>query len=184
MTLQAIQSCERSNEFDGTAMTKALLKAIGIEKPSDLQLFVLPFGNGKIEQMAFDEVEKQLPRLLNELYAGFLIPNETQEVLEKIQGHKALEIDSAILSKNFIAMAFRWMGGEKNRIALAHTVKDLLDENEIEGIDRAWVEELLVGTAISEYDKCSLLLDAYERRDRYLQGQPWTDWETAVSGEV
>lgn len=110
MTLQTIQSC-KSNEFDGTAMTKALLKAIGIEKPSDLQLFVLPFGNGKIEQMAFDEVEKQLPLLLNELYAGFLIPNETQEVLEKIQEHGAL--DSAILSKNIIPMAFRWMGEKK-----------------------------------------------------------------------
>lgn len=162
-------------------ITDGLLRGIGIEKPSDLEIIVLPFGNGKIEKLAFDEVKKQLPLLLTELYAGFFILNKAQNNLITIEGYKNLESDSIILSKNIIPMAFRWMGDEKNRISLAHTVKDLLDENKIEEIDRTWVEELLVGTAILEYDRWSLILEAYEWRDKYLQGQFSGHWQQAAA---
>ncbi|MBA3239221.1 MAG: hypothetical protein H0T62_12855 [Parachlamydiaceae bacterium] len=173
-TLHAIQGCE-----DQSLMTDTLLASIGINAASDLQIIALPFGNGKIEKLAFEEVKKQLPLLLNELYSGFLIPD--QEIILKIKGRKALEEDAAILSKNMIPIAFHWMGEEKNRISLAGMIKDLLDENEIEEVDRAWLEELLVETSLMEYDKWSLILDIYERRDKYLDGCFGKVWEREIS---
>ncbi|MGZ3633827.1 MAG: hypothetical protein ACXVAJ_05795, partial [Parachlamydiaceae bacterium] len=130
-----------------TPIVTKVLASAELTQPSDLHLLVLPYGNAKIEEKFWKELNQQLPKMLVDVFVGLkfesLLTSQQEAELFRMKGYQQVQQDSAVMASQLVPTLFAWMGRSENRFFLGHVFKDLLDGMKVEGLSRAWIEELL-----------------------------------------
>lgn len=129
-------------------ISEKILAKAGFIKPADLHLILLPFGNTEfIENEVWQKLLEKIPEMLIELCDGLkynsLLTNEKKAAVEALDGYEELQNDSKSMSAAMMPILFTQMASASNRSKISYAIKDFLASMGIEGLERAWIDELL-----------------------------------------
>ena len=148
-----LKECAQNPELRAT-ISASILAKVGLRNAADLQLVVSPFANAALEDTVWELLNDQLPDLLIKFCEGFkyqnLLSPEQKVSVKKIEGYEALRSDSKVLSAQMMPKIFNYLSKPSNLSMIGHSVKDTLEGMNLEGFDRAWMEQLLKTLAQSD----------------------------------
>lgn len=107
-------------------------------------------NDGKVASYVFDLVLDNCGSLLDMFVAAqteLAKPENEVDPAQELEGHSELQADSKVIAEKMMPTIFGMVGKEEMRAVLAHTIKDNMDDQELTGVDRTWIENLLAKCA-------------------------------------
>lgn len=141
LMLPTLKKLTQAAGIKSEAPVEYLLKFLGAETPEG------QFENAVSYFVPTDRL-LQLPGQLLDVYvesrAELKRPEkEVSDLLEAIEGMANFDKDAKGLAEKKLPEVFEMLGKEAMRVTIGHTIKDVLDEQGIGGLERAWVEKVL-----------------------------------------